>query len=180
MSNIIILKLIAEIKEKQFLLDNHIRQYYWDKLLKLILLSNDRNSYVDTIDKIHFIFSLSNDNWKITYTHKTKHYNTSNYCLNSSSEDDLRKRNDNGLKITKIIFGYEDGTYFIKTKNKEIKVYMCELLPFIYNSDYEYEIGIFGEDVDDLMKKYSYNYNIPEWLAISCFLKIRKAYTFSF
>jgi len=190
------LRLIEEIKEKQSLLDDHTKKYYWNRLLKLVLPSanlhtslsldedDDRNPYIDTIVKIRFIFSIfslsnnenskSNNDWKILYTHKTKHYNTSNYCLNDSSEDDLRRRNDDGLKITKISFGYENGTYFINTRNKEIKVYICEFLPYTYNSDYEYEIGIFGEDVDSLMEKYVDNYNIPEWIAISCFLKIRE------
>ena len=172
MTSSIILKLFNEIKEKQYLLDDHIKKYNWDHLIRLISIE-DKNSYLRTIKKITFEFQTS-QNWKIAYIHETNHYNTSNYCLNDSSEDELRNRNVDGLETTKIAFGYTDGSYFIKTKNEEIKVYMPKGIPYVYNSDYEYEIGVFGEDVDDLMKKYSYNYNIPEWLAISCFLKIRE------
>jgi hypothetical protein len=170
-----ILKLMSEIKKKQEKLDEYIKNYNWLKLQKFIL-NNKNDSYLNTIDDIVFKFYLSqqSDDWKITYIHKTKYYNTSNYCLNYTSENDLRGRNNDGLKITKIKFGYKNKNYFMKTKNKEIRVYTHDFLPYIYNSDYEYEIGIFGEDVDFLIKKYANNYNVPEWLAISCFLEIIK------
>lgn len=170
----IIHDIINDIKRKEKELDKHLLKYYKNVLMDFVNISQN-NHFLSTIRHIKFNFpkKTSHTDWKITYIHETEHYNTANYCYDIASESELRRKNTDNTRRFKVIFGYKGGKYFINMKNTEISLYTNKY-PFLYNLNYEYEIGVYGEDVDHLIKRYSRNPNIPEWLAIKFFLLIRK------
>lgn len=171
-------RLCQEIKILNDSLKKEIKKYYWEKLLSFLEINklDDNIKFKNSILKITFTFSkgTKNNNWSILYIHYTKNYNTANYCFSETSEDEIRSDNQDIQKKSRISFGYMNGKYFIKPNFRELKVYKDDNLPRLYNLDYEYELGLFGDDLDILLKKYSDNYNIPEWMAVSFLTQIRK------
>jgi hypothetical protein len=103
--------------------------------------------------------------WSIRYTHYTPCFNWFNY--NYIDDDTEEKFYDDDKPIAKhseIVFG-KNKTYFIhgglkfnvyRNSNKELR---------IINVDYDIDLDI--EQQSNLIKNYTQNANIPEWVALS-------------
>jgi len=105
------------------------------------------------------------ENWSITYTHYTDKYDENNYIYDSDSELETDPR----PKTTKITFGNNEGYFIQGNHGDRFIIYRnSKNILRIVNADYTAEIGI--ADQTELVKNYSNNINIPEWLAIKLFL----------
>jgi hypothetical protein len=104
--------------------------------------------------------------WCISYNHETHNYDTSDYAYNEDSADENNNVRFNSCKIS---FG-KTKKYFIKG-GIALNIYRISSGELrITNPDYDFDIDI--EDQYNLMKTYSKNYNLPEWLAIKMILYI--------
>lgn len=166
-----ILKLEEELKRRKYKLFNK-------RLLKIVD-QTEKDLVLNGI--IGFpIISIDNDEFTITYTHRTKNYSEDNYNYISDDDsdgDDEENKNLNDKNLTyneyvenTITFGKEKK-FFIKLNNNDSRYSIYnnssgELR--IINKDYSVELDISQQKT--LIEKYSHNKDIPEFLAIRFFL----------
>lgn len=117
-------------------------------------------------------FHITPNEWKISYDHETDNFNGNNYNYHSDSDDEEIK---DRIKISNVEFGmarkyYIKGTNIRSTRFKIYKNSKKELR--IINADYDIELDL--DDQYSLVKKYTNNYTIPEWVAIRFFLYMAK------
>jgi hypothetical protein len=156
-------KLKTEILHLEEQLDNKLTEFFLIRFRKMLGISNQglKDSGVTSIT-----INIDIDSWVIGYTHKTNHYNENNYNCGDESETEVESK----PKISKILFGHSD-TYFLSGQNTHVgrfKIYTNSQKTLrVINSDYDIELD--RDAQSELIRQYTENNAIPEWIALKFF-----------
>lgn len=120
------------------------------------------------ISNIEIVINALENTWQLSYLHNTLNFNANDYANNEDSEDNENESKTlSTMKETRIIFG-KLNKYFIKGGIK-LNVYRNTAGELrVHNPDYEFDLDL--EEQRILVREYSSNYNLPEWLAIKIML----------
>lgn len=175
-----IVKLSEEMDNKQKKLKKLISKFYRKKAEDFIMLdlSETEDIYWKTIKSFNFSQNSNSDApaeiaWKCKYIHETNNFISTSYGVNSDSDYEFTLVPC--FKKTRVSFGYMNRKYYIRScsiSSDSVNVYTIDQLPRLYSIDYENTCD--QDTMDDIMKKYSINYNIPEWMMIRFFLQISR------
>ena len=146
-------------------------QYLKIKIYNLLKLTEDSISNWG----IHDIkFKINDDTWIIHYIHKTLLYDENNYINDEdSSVETIMHEKETSIKFGVKFTNDKLKHFIIGNPSQKFKIYRNSSgILSILNEHYEYELSI--KKQISLIKKYSNNPNIPEWLALKMFLHIRK------
>jgi hypothetical protein len=114
-----------------------------------------------------------NNEWELSYDHKTDNYNPLDYQYEEESEDEIDKINRIARKKeSHVVIGRGDKYYIRGTPfSKLIKIYRNSAKQLrIVNRNYSSELS--PSEQGELMMRYAYNHDLPESLAIKIFLVI--------
>lgn len=157
-------ELRREIIELTALL-NEKKKILFGRRFNLMIDKTDEELIELGVKDVIFTHDPETFEWNINYT-ITVLYDENSYNYNSDSEVD-----DEPEKKTFVISFGKSKKYYIKgNKNNRFKIYKNSKKELrVINEDYDIELDV-DEEQDDLIKSYSLNYNIPEWVAIKVFL----------
>jgi hypothetical protein len=156
-------KLKAEIIYLEEQLDNKLTEFFLIRLRKMLGISEHglKDNGVTSIT-----INIGIDSWVIGYTHKTDQYNENNYNCGDESETETESKS----KISKILFGHTDN-YFLSGQNTHVgrfKIYTNSQKTLrVINSDYDIELD--KDAQSELIRQYTENAAIPEWVALKIF-----------
>lgn len=113
----------------------------------------------------------NDDEWCLTYEHKTEKYNVNNYTNSEESEDedaqDIKKE-------TKVCVGFEKNSYYLHgTSKRRFNIYRHNTTKQIKVKNTLYRMQLDQIEQRELMNKYVDNLDIPEWLAIKVLLHMQ-------
>jgi hypothetical protein len=158
-------KLKIEIAELQLVLSNKKHELFHLRLSEMIGKTYQDMSQMGVSNvKFEILSDNKSLEWNISYTHYTDMYDENAYINSSDSEAETTP----AQKTTYINFGKGKKYYIRGNGNNRFKIYKNSKNDLrIINTDYDIELDL--EDQEELIKRYSENKHIPEWLAIKAF-----------
>jgi hypothetical protein len=157
-------KLKEEILELESVLEDKRDTFFKARLYKLIGIPGQELISWGISD---IVLGIYDNEWTIAYKHETTEYNENNYNYDGDSETETEPREKrSGVSFgekSKLFLkgkGYRQGRFKLyRNSRKEIRV---------INTDYNFELDT--EEQLQLIRTYSNDRHIPEWLALKVFL----------